>query len=125
MPLKWNAAADKAGAPERVFCQSLADVFEDSIGPIHSPAGQVLSTCEDCREIWDFEDDSCAQCGSDDVPDLTMDVLVPVAVIENAIDLGFEFFDKFKLQGPAERGGRGHAGRVAQHYGGAERFYLK
>lgn len=28
-PLKWNAAAAKSGKPHRVFCASLADVFED------------------------------------------------------------------------------------------------
>lgn len=28
-PLKWNAAAAKSGQPHRVFCPSLADVFED------------------------------------------------------------------------------------------------
>ena len=27
-PLKWNAAAEKAGRRERVFCASMADVFE-------------------------------------------------------------------------------------------------
>ena len=28
-PLKWNAAAAKAGERHRVFCASMADVFED------------------------------------------------------------------------------------------------
>lgn len=28
-PLKWNAAAEKAGVRRRVFCASMADVFED------------------------------------------------------------------------------------------------
>lgn len=28
-PLKWNAAAEKAGERRRVFCASMADVFED------------------------------------------------------------------------------------------------
>lgn len=28
-PLKWNAAAAKSGEPWRVFCASMADVFED------------------------------------------------------------------------------------------------
>lgn len=28
-PLKWNAAAEKAGQRARVFCASMADVFED------------------------------------------------------------------------------------------------
>ncbi len=41
-PLKWNAAAAAAGVRQRVFCQSLADVFEDWEGPIHTPRGRVL-----------------------------------------------------------------------------------
>ena len=28
-PLQWNAEAEKAGKPARVFCASMADVFED------------------------------------------------------------------------------------------------
>ena len=28
-PLKWNRDAERAGAPEKVFCASMADVFED------------------------------------------------------------------------------------------------
>jgi protein gp37 len=28
-PLKWNREAEKAGVPRRVFCASMADVFED------------------------------------------------------------------------------------------------
>jgi protein gp37 len=31
-PLKWNAAAEKAGTRARVFCASMADVFEDHPG---------------------------------------------------------------------------------------------
>lgn len=33
-PLKWNREAEKAGERRRVFCASLADVFEDWKGPI-------------------------------------------------------------------------------------------
>lgn len=29
-PVRWNAAAEKAGKPARVFCASMADVFEDA-----------------------------------------------------------------------------------------------
>lgn len=34
-PLRWNAAAEKAGVRARVFCASMADVFEDhpEVGP--------------------------------------------------------------------------------------------
>jgi protein gp37 len=34
-PLKWNRDAEKVGERQRVFCASLADVFEDWQGPIH------------------------------------------------------------------------------------------
>lgn len=34
-PRKWNAAAEKAGVPAKVFCCSMADVFEDWHGPVH------------------------------------------------------------------------------------------
>jgi protein gp37 len=33
-PLKWNREAEAAGERRRVFCASLADVFEDWQGPI-------------------------------------------------------------------------------------------
>ena len=32
-PLKWDRAAEKAGTRARVFCASMADVFEDYTGP--------------------------------------------------------------------------------------------
>ncbi len=32
-PLRWNAAAEKAGERHRVFCASMADLFEDYRGP--------------------------------------------------------------------------------------------
>lgn len=32
-PLRWNAEAAKSGEPWRVFCASMADVFEDYHGP--------------------------------------------------------------------------------------------
>lgn len=32
-PMKWNKAAEKSGRRARVFCASMADVFEDYIGP--------------------------------------------------------------------------------------------
>ena len=37
-PLKWNAKAAKAGTPARVFCASMADVFEAGAGPDVSAA---------------------------------------------------------------------------------------
>ena len=44
--LKWNAAAAKAGRRDRVFCASLADVFEDWSGPIKSHNGETLLTLD-------------------------------------------------------------------------------
>lgn len=38
-PLKWNKDAQKAGVRTRVFCASLADVFEDWKGPIVNHLG--------------------------------------------------------------------------------------
>jgi protein gp37 len=42
LPAKWNAAAIEAGQRQRVFCASVADVFEDWQGPIVAPSGRVL-----------------------------------------------------------------------------------
>jgi len=41
-PLKWNREAEAAGERKRVFCASLADVFEDWQGAIHTSGGQVV-----------------------------------------------------------------------------------
>jgi len=41
-PLKWNKAAREAGVRRRVFCASLADVFEDFTGDVHTPLGLHL-----------------------------------------------------------------------------------
>jgi len=41
-PLKWNKEAQAEGVRRRVFCSSLADVFEDWQGPIVNADGQVL-----------------------------------------------------------------------------------
>lgn len=38
-PRKWNAAAQKEGTRAKVFCCSMADVFEDWTGPIHDNGG--------------------------------------------------------------------------------------
>lgn len=42
-PLKWDREAKEAGERRRVFCASLADVFEDWQGPIQNNLGQTLS----------------------------------------------------------------------------------
>ncbi len=41
-PLKWDRAAAKAGERHRVFCASLADVFEDWQGPMVDAKGEIL-----------------------------------------------------------------------------------
>lgn len=45
-PLKWNREAEAAGVRSRVFCASLADVFEDWNGPILESHGDTLFVCE-------------------------------------------------------------------------------
>lgn len=47
-PLKWNRDAEKAGARKRVFCASMADVFE--LLPQQHPDAEQMST-ERCR-LW-------------------------------------------------------------------------
>lgn len=39
--LKWDKAAEEAGERHRVFCASLADIFEDWQGPLHHADGHV------------------------------------------------------------------------------------
>jgi protein gp37 len=41
-PLKWDRQAKAAGVRRRVFCASLADVFEDWQGPMIDAEGRVL-----------------------------------------------------------------------------------
>ena len=43
LPLKWNREAEHAGERRRVFCASLADVFEDWQGPILNHKGERLA----------------------------------------------------------------------------------
>lgn len=43
-PLQWNAEDEKTGNRARVFCASLADVFEDWNGPIRNAKGESLAT---------------------------------------------------------------------------------
>lgn len=55
-PRKWNREAEKAGVRQRVFCASLADVFEDWTGPMHNSKGVVLSHVEGACEVLDGMD---------------------------------------------------------------------
>jgi len=41
-PFRWNRAAEKAGENTRVFCASLADIFEDWAGQLQNVKGQPL-----------------------------------------------------------------------------------
>src|ERR1044071_1804270 len=41
LPEKWNAEAAAAGEIRRVFCASLADVFEEWTGDIYDPSGKL------------------------------------------------------------------------------------
>jgi protein gp37 len=46
-PLKWNREAEAAGERKRVFCASLADVFEDWQGPILDHHGLKMGLVDD------------------------------------------------------------------------------
>ncbi len=48
-PVKWNAAAKAAGERHRVFCASLADVFEDWTGPMLNSQGEKLFVGNELR----------------------------------------------------------------------------
>ena len=41
-PIQWNREAEKSGTRPRVFCASLADVFEDWDGHIHDAKGEIV-----------------------------------------------------------------------------------
>lgn len=51
LPFKWNAAARLAGQRQRVFCQSLSDVFEDWRGEVLSHNGKLIKVCDDCGKL--------------------------------------------------------------------------
>jgi protein gp37 len=58
-PLAWDRAAEKAGERHRVFCASIADVFEDWSGPMLNSAGLELMK-------WRMGMDSDNMCDSTD-----------------------------------------------------------
>ena len=64
-PLKWDKAAAKAGERHRVFCASLADVFEDWQGPMVSSGGDRLFACVKCGH-WGTSLLICEQCLDED-----------------------------------------------------------
>ena len=49
-PLKWDRAARKAGERRRVFCASLADVFEDR-PELDAPLARLLATIDDTQAL--------------------------------------------------------------------------
>lgn len=51
-PLKWHRDAEREGVRKRVFCASLADVFEDWDGQVHNHKGQPLWVRETPPEHW-------------------------------------------------------------------------
>lgn len=50
-PLKWNRQAEKEGRRHRVFCASLADIFEDWQGPIHDHRGTIVTQIQGACEV--------------------------------------------------------------------------
>lgn len=76
-PIKWDAAAAKSGVRKRVFCSSLADVFEDWRGWVLDAAGAVVWWCNDCRIFRKIGDSShgacCGKCGSGNGRQATLD----------------------------------------------------
>jgi protein gp37 len=47
LPVKWNVEAARAGERHRVFCASLADVFEDWAGPMAYASGNLAMVGSD------------------------------------------------------------------------------
>lgn len=56
-PLKWNRDAEKSGERKRVFCASLADVFEDWPGQMSAHSGQPLWVHETKGDLREGTDD--------------------------------------------------------------------
>ncbi len=52
-PLQWNRKAAEAAKPARVFCASLADVFEDWKGPVVNNSGVNVSMDEVRQALWE------------------------------------------------------------------------
>jgi protein gp37 len=65
-PLKWDATAKAAGERHRVFCASMADVFEDWSGPMANASGDTLFE-RDGRWTSDADPDTDLAIRMDDV----------------------------------------------------------
>ncbi|GAA5124568.1 phage Gp37/Gp68 family protein [Luteolibacter yonseiensis] len=73
-PVKWNRKAEAAGTRARVFCASLADIFEDWKGDLRFPAdiapdGWVTARWDGTQMVREFEASADAQ----GLPPATMD----------------------------------------------------
>lgn len=55
-PVKWNAKAEKDGVRRRVFCASMADVFEDYPGDLTDPESVAFRMCAAREALWDLID---------------------------------------------------------------------
>lgn len=66
-PLKWNRDARKDGDRRRVFCASLADVFETWHGPIYDTHGRQLFTINSDEWFTEPEWPQCRPLTLDDV----------------------------------------------------------
>jgi protein gp37 len=63
-PLKWNREAKERGIRYRVFCASLADVFEDWEGTLLTHKGDNVLVCDNCGRLADDGDlHASCQCG--------------------------------------------------------------
>jgi protein gp37 len=71
-PVKWDRDARQAGDRRRVFCASLADVFEDWRGPMVNSRGRFLHTY---GGTWPWALASTVQSVQGDFRPLTMDDL--------------------------------------------------
>lgn len=52
LPLRWNQKASMQRRPIKVFCASLADVFEEWNGPLVNQRGEVLYEEPGVRSMW-------------------------------------------------------------------------
>jgi protein gp37 len=52
-PVKWNRDAERDGVRKRVFCASLADIFEDWQGPMYKSSGAQLFNYSGNGGWWD------------------------------------------------------------------------
>jgi protein gp37 len=62
-PLKWDAAAKAAGERHRVFCASLADVFEDWEGVVAQASGDTLYVYDEGFALLDGRNDIVWRAG--------------------------------------------------------------